>query len=289
MKSPLVVIITGLSGSGKSTALKVMEDSGFFCMDNIPIDLLMKLTEVYDFAYLNISKLCIGMDVRGGAGQFLEGVPKAFDLFRSLVGEFKLVFLEADKDILVNRFKETRRRHPLSDMYPSLMSAIDAEISIMYRLKHMADYVLDTSHMNIHELEAKVAEIASSLDKSREIYIQVISFGFKKGIPIDADILMDVRFLPNPYFEDKLKDKTGRDRDVKDYIRSTRDYKDFIERWRELIRFIVPRVKREGRSYFTIAIGCTGGRHRSVSIAEETGDIIRQAGFNCEVRHRDLD
>ncbi len=269
--------------------MKVMEDAGFFCMDNIPIDLLMKLTEVYDFAYLNISKLCIGMDVRGGAGQFVERVPKAFGLFRSLVGEFKLIFLEADKNSLVNRFKETRRRHPLSDTYPDLISAIDAEISIMDKIKHRADYVLDTSHMNIHELEAKVAEIASSLDKSRDMYIQVISFGFKKGIPIDADMLMDVRFLPNPYFVDALKDKTGKDSEVKDYIHSTLDYKDFIEKWRGLVRFIVPRVRREGRSYFTIAIGCTGGRHRSVSIAEETGEMIRDAGFSCEVRHRDLD
>jgi len=289
VKHPLVIIVTGLSGSGKSTALKAIEDAGFFCMDNIPIDLLMKFIEVYDFASLNMTKICLGMDVRGEAFSFVEKAPGAFNMLRDLASSFRLIFLEAKGDAILNRFKESRRRHPLSDSYPGLVDAIEKEVSIMAQVRAQADYIIDTTDMNVHDLAARISDIVSHVDKSRDMYIQVSSFGFKAGLPMDADIVMDVRFLPNPYFIEGLKDKTGSDSEVKKFLRSSTSYVEFMNKWKDLIRYILPLCKKEGRAYLNIAVGCTGGRHRSVAVAEETKEVIEDKGFNCGITHRDLD
>lgn len=289
MKHPLVIIVTGLSGSGKSTALKAIEDAGFFCMDNIPIDLLMKFIEVYDFASLNMTKICLGMDVRGEAFSFVEKAPGAFNMLRDLASSFRLIFLEAKGEAILNRFKESRRRHPLSDSYPGLVDAIEKEVSIMTQVRAQADYIIDTTDMNVHDLAARISDIVSHLDKSRDMYIQVSSFGFKAGLPMDADIVMDVRFLPNPYFIEGLKDKTGIDSEVKKFLRSSTSYVEFMNKWKDLIRDILPLCKKEGRAYLNIAVGCTGGRHRSVAVAEEIREVIENEGFNCGITHRDLD
>ncbi|MCD6569400.1 MAG: RNase adapter RapZ [Deltaproteobacteria bacterium] len=288
MKHPLVIIVTGLSGSGKSTALKVIEDAGFFCMDNIPIDLLMKFVDIYDLASLNMTRIGLGMDVRGGASSFVEKAPDVFTILRDLSGSFRLIFLEAKIETMLNRFKESRRRHPLSDSYPNLVDAIKEEVSIMAPIRSQADYVIDTTDINVHDLASKISDIVSHVDKSRDMYIQVSSFGFKNGLPMDADIVMDVRFLPNPYFVDELKDMTGRHGKVKNFLRSHNSYVQFMNRWKDLIRYVLPLCKEEGRSYLNIAIGCTGGRHRSVAVAEEIKKVIEDAGFSCEIIHRDL-
>lgn len=288
MKQTLFLIVTGLSGSGKSVAMKAIEDEGFFCMDNIPVELLTKLHEMYDFASINISKVCIGIDIRAGQGSFVEKAPESLVMVRGLLREVKLVFCEARTDVLLNRFKETRRPHPLSVRHPNLLEAIEAEREIMAPVREIADFVIDTSDMNVHQLTSRIKKIISRVDKGREMYIEVRSFGFKKGIPLDADIVMDVRFLPNPHFVEALMDKTGMDAEVHKYLKEHAAYRDFLARFKELIAFILPLCKKEGRAYLNIAIGCTGGRHRSVAVAEEIRQVIAEHGFPCKLIHRDL-
>ena len=288
MKHPFIVVVTGLSGSGKSTALKAIEDEGFFCMDNIPVDLVMKFAEIKDSATFDLPKVCIGMDVRAGASSFAEKASLMVSSLRDIADDVHLIFLEAGKENLLNRYKETRRRHPLSDLYPNLLDAVDAEIEMMKPIRELADLIVNTSQMNVHELQTKIRDIISYEDKSRDMYIEIRSFGFKKGSPIDADIVMDVRFLPNPYFVEYLKDKTGSDKDVKKYLERQNSYIEFIQRFKDLIRFILPLYKKEGRSYLNIAIGCTGGRHRSVAVAEKISHVIKESGYSCKLIHRDI-
>ena len=228
MKHAFILVITGLSGSGKSTALKAIEDEGFFCMDNMPIDLMDKFLELYDSASFNIHKVCICMDVRVGAPSFAEKAPWLISRLRSFADNVRLIFLESSKENLLNRYKETRRRHPLSDSYPNLLDAIEAEIDLMSPLRGMADFIVNTSQMNVHELVANIKEITSTEDRSRDMYIEVCSFGFKKGIPMDSDIVMDVRFLPNPYFIEELNDKTVYEIELKQYLNSFNTYTRFI-------------------------------------------------------------
>jgi RNase adapter protein RapZ len=288
MDHSFIVVVTGLSGSGKTTALKAIEDEGFFCMDNIPMDLLMKFIEVYDSAAFDIPKVCIGMDVRAGASSITQSAPWMMYLLRGMAADVHIVFLESTKEHLLNRFKETRRRHPLSDIHPNLMNAIEAEIAIMEPIRGMADYIINTSDMNVHELQAKIKQIISAQDKARDMYIEIRSFGFKKGIPVDSDIVMDVRFLPNPYFAEALKDKTGSDAEVKEFLSGHESYRDFISRFKDLIQYLLPLYKKEGRSYLNIAIGCTGGKHRSVAVAEEVMKMIEDSGYIVKLIHRDI-
>jgi UPF0042 nucleotide-binding protein len=288
MKHAFILVITGLSGSGKSTSLKAIEDEGFFCMDNMPIDLMDKFLELYESASFNIHKVCICMDVRAGAPAFAEKAPRIISRLRSYADNVRLIFLESSKENLLNRYKETRRRHPLSDSYPNLLDAIEAEIDLMAPLRGMADLSLNTSQMNVHELVSKIKEIISTEDRSRDMYIEVCSFGFKRGLPMDSDIVMDVRFLPNPYFVEGLKEKTGSDKEVKEYLSSFDSYAKFMYKFKELITFILPLCKKEGRAYLNIAIGCTGGRHRSVAIAEEIKEVIENAGYPIRLKHRDI-
>ncbi|HNY64525.1 MAG TPA: RNase adapter RapZ [Deltaproteobacteria bacterium] len=288
MDHSFIVVVTGLSGSGKTTALKAIEDEGFFCMDNIPMDLLMKFIEVYDSATFDIPKVGIGMDVRAGASSITQSAPWMMYLLRSMAADVHIVFLESSKEHLLNRFKETRRRHPLSELHPNLLDAIEAEIAIMEPIRGMADYVINTSDMNVHELQAKIKQIIAAQDKARDMYIEIRSFGFKKGIPVDSDIVMDVRFLPNPYFAEALKDKTGSDTEVKEFLSSHESYRDFIARFKDLIQSLLPLYKKEGRSYLNIAIGCTGGKHRSVAVAEEIMKVIEESGYSGKLIHRDI-
>ncbi|HPJ94582.1 MAG TPA: RNase adapter RapZ [Deltaproteobacteria bacterium] len=288
MKNAFILVITGLSGSGKSTALKAIEDEGFFCMDNMPIDLMDKFLELYESASFTIHKVCICMDARAGAPYFAQKAPLLIAQLRNLTENVRLIFLESGKENLLNRYKETRRRHPLSESYPNLLDAIEAEVDLLAPLRGIADFIVNTSQLNVHQLAARIKEIISTEDRSRDMYIEVSSFGFKKGIPMDSDIVMDVRFLPNPYFVDELKDKTGSDREVKDFLRSSEVYEQFLSKFKDLISFILPLCKKEGRSYLNISIGCTGGRHRSVAIAEEIRQAIEDAGYPSRLKHRDI-
>ncbi len=288
MKQPIFLIVTGLSGSGKSSAMKAIEDEGFFCMDNIPVDMLSKLVEIYDFASLNLSRVCFGVDIRGGADVFGQMAPQAILAMKQTMPITKLIFIESKTGSLLNRFKETRRRHPLSDNYPNLLEAIEAEREIMTPIKDMADFVIDSTSLNVHEFAGRIKEIMKRIIASKGMYVEVRSFGFKKGIPLDADIVLDVRYLPTPHFVENLMKKTGLDPDVKDWLNSHKVYTDFIKKTKGFISFILPLCRKEGRSYLNIAIGCTGGRHRSVAIAEEIGQLVEKAKFNCKVVHREL-
>ncbi|MEA2102475.1 MAG: RNase adapter RapZ [Thermodesulfobacteriota bacterium] len=289
MANPYSIIVTGLSGSGKSTALKTIEDAGFFCMDNIPIDLLVKMIEMYDFTSLNISnRICIGVDVRAGGASFVSKAPYAISLLREFIGEVRLVFMEADREHLINRFKETRRRHPLGDGFPTLIDAIDAEVDMMSPIRELADFIVDTSEMNVHGLKEHISEILCKEGTSMEMSVEVSSFGFKNGVPLDADMVMDLRFLPNPYFVEGLRDKTGMDEEVKTFLHSSEIYAGFIKRLEGLIGFVLPLCKKEGRAYLHIALGCTGGRHRSVAAAEEVMSFVERTGFRCNLVHRDI-
>ena len=288
MKQPIFLIVTGLSGSGKSSAMKAIEDEGFFCMDNVPVDMLSKLVEIYDFASLNLSRVCFGVDIRGGADAFGQMAPQAIAAMKQTMPVTKLIFIESKTGSLLNRFKETRRRHPLSDNYPNLLDAIEAEREIMNPIKDMADFVIDSTSLNVHEFAGRIKEIIKRITASKGMYIEVKSFGFKKGIPLDADFVLDVRYLPNPHFVESLMKKTGLDPDVKEWLNSHKVYKDFIKKIKGLISFILPLCRKEGRSYMNIAVGCTGGRHRSVAIAEEIGQLVEKARFNCKVVHREL-
>jgi|WetSurMetagenome_2_1015567.scaffolds.fasta_scaffold28977_3 RNase adapter protein RapZ len=288
MKQPIFLIVTGLSGSGKSSAMKEIEDEGFFCMDNVPVDMLSKLVEIYDFASLNLSRVCFGVDIRGGADVFGQMAQQAILAMKQTMPVTKLIFIESKTGSMLNRFKETRRRHPMSDNYPNLLDAIEAEREIMTPIKDMADFVIDSTNLNVHEFAGRIKEIIKRVTASKGMYVEVRSFGFKKGIPLDADIVLDVRYLPNPHFVESLMKKTGLDPEVKEWLNSHKVYLNFIKKLKGFISFILPLCKKEGRSYLNIAIGCTGGRHRSVAIAEEVGQLVEKAKFNCKVVHREL-
>jgi len=288
MKKPFLIIVTGLSGSGKSTVMKTMEDAGFFCMDNIPLDILLKLIEIKDFDSIEASRICIGVDVRGGALSFVKNAPELIKRLRGKMDGLKLIFIEADQQSLLNRFKETRRRHPLSETYPNLVDAIEAEWRLMAPVRELSDLVINTAGLNVHQLARRVEVFLSEVSQVREMHIEVCSFGFKYGIPTDADIVMDVRFLPNPFFIPELKDKTGCDQEVKEFFAAQESYASFIASFNSLIPMILPQYKAEGRVYLKIAIGCTGGRHRSVAVAESLNEHINSIGFSTQLSHRDL-
>ena len=288
MKKPFLIIVTGLSGSGKSTVMKTMEDAGFFCMDNIPLDILLKLIEIKDFDSIEASRICIGVDVRGGALSFVKNAPELIKRLRGKMDGLKLIFIEADQQSLLNRFKETRRRHPLSETYPNLVDAIEAEWRLMAPVRELSDLVINTAGLNVHQLARRVEVFLSEVSQVREMHIEVCSFGFKYGIPTDADIVMDVRFLPNPFFIPELKDKTGCDREVKEFLAAQESYASFIASFNSLIAMILPQYTAEGRVYLKIAIGCTGGRHRSVAVAESLNEHINSIGFSTQLSHRDL-
>lgn len=288
MKKPFLIIVTGLSGSGKSTVMKTMEDAGFFCMDNIPLDILIKLIEIKDFESIEASKICIGVDVRGGALSFVQKAPGHLKTLRSKMEGLKLVFIEADRKSLLNRFKETRRRHPLSEIHPNLVDAIAAEEALMAPVREMADLVIDTAGLNVHQLARRVEEFLGGIDQVRDMHIEISSFGFKYGLPADADIVMDVRFLPNPYFDPELKHRTGQDLEVKAFLEAQPSYVSFMQSFGGLVEMILPQYKLEGRIYLKIAIGCTGGRHRSVAVAEALNALVESNGFKAKLSHRDL-
>ncbi len=268
--------------------MKVIEDAGFFCMDNIPIDIFMRLIDLNVFDYVDTPRLCIGIDVRGGLETFAEKAPGTFSYLKDVLGGFKLVFMYSDKNVLLNRFKETRRRHPLSESHPNLLDAITAEMELMKPVKNLADFSIDSSELNVHELKTRIDELLLQHDKTRDMHIEICSFGFKKGIPIDADIVMDVRFLPNPYFVRNLKDKTGKDLEVVDFLKKQESFLDFMRKFEDMISFVLPLYKKEGRAYLKIAIGCTGGMHRSVAVAEAVSELVKNSGFDAKLIHRDL-
>jgi len=280
------IVLTGLSGSGKSQAIRALEDLGYFCVDNLPTTLIPTLAKLSMRAGGDIEKVAIVVDVREGG--FLSSFPKIFRQLRKMPRLNPiLIFLEADHAALVRRFSETRRPHPLAPDR-SVTEGIRDERSRLNKIRDMADEIVDTSDMTVHELRQFFMGLSRDRSRAR-LVVTVLSFGFKHGVPLDADLLFDVRCLPNPHFVPTLRRRTGRDRAVAEFLERDESTRQFMDRMEEYLRYLMPFYVAEGKSYLTIAIGCTGGRHRSVMIAERLRRGLSDVGVaRVRVRHRDL-
>ena len=279
---PELVIITGLSGSGKGSVLKALEDLGYYSVDNLPVELIPKFAELtYDNP--SIAAAALVVDVREGEG--LKLFPDIYASVRPKV-QARLVFLEADDEAIQRRFSETRRPHPLG-RGDSILQSIRAERTHLAAIRSMADLIINTSKFTVHELREFIGEQFRGKAKESKIAIYVTSFGYRNGVPVDSDLVFDVRFLPNQNYIPRFKNLTGRNPGVAKYIRSFPQTVEFIERISDLLVYLLPHYIREGKSYLTIAFGCTGGQHRSVMIAEEIGKNLTAAGFKAKVKHRD--
>jgi len=281
-QSAELVIITGMSGSGKASVLKAFEDLGYYCVDNLPVELIPRFAELA-VQSAEIRRTALVVDVREGSQ--LEQLPGILKSVRRMIPT-KVVYLEASDAVLVRRFSETRRPHPLGTDAP-VKSALRAERRHLGDIRSLADFVIDTSKFNVHELRAHITERFREKSSEKGILVSSVSFGFRHGVPEDADLVFDVRFLPNPHFVPEFRPLTGRHPRVAKYIRSFPQTKEFIQRISELLVYLLPHYINEGKSYLTIGFGCTGGQHRSVMIAEEVGKHLRQAGYRVKVVHRD--
>ncbi|MDP4726107.1 MAG: RNase adapter RapZ [Desulfobacterales bacterium] len=286
MKKPKIIIVTGLSGSGKSTALAALEDAGFYCVDNMPVLLLPDFLELPNVCEPGVVGFAFGMDLREKS--FLGSYQTIFEDVRVRGFELEIIFLEADEKILLRRYSQTRRHHPVA-RGEGILDGIRAEQRLMAVLRKSAEYVLNTSQLNVHELKAAIKNIAKKLIKLAPMRIQVLSFGFKHGIPGDADLVIDVRFLVNPYFVPELKDLDGETEAVKRFVLKNDDARLFLSKYFDLVDYLIPLYEKEGKAYLTIAIGCTGGRHRSVAIARRLYEHVQTAGREVAITHRDID
>lgn len=284
MQTKVIFIITGLSGSGKSTALAALEDAGFYCIDNMPVDLLPKFLEMPLERDSDITGIALVMDLREKG--FLARYRAVFSELRKKGYFFEILFLEAEEEILVQRYSETRRQHPMATG-KSLLDDIRLEKEQLEDLRSAADLVINTSEFNVHELKSKILDIAQRSKKNVPMRINVISFGFKYGIPYDADLIMDVRFMANPYFMPELKELDGEAQEIKDFVLGHADTRAFLEKYLDLLDYLIPLYEKEGKAYLTIALGCTGGRHRSVTIARTIYEHIHALGKTVELNHRD--
>ncbi len=280
------VIVTGMSGAGKSTALKMLEDMGDFCVDNLPIPLLTRFVEMFSEPEEEVKKIALGIDVRGG--QDFTGLKEVLDDLDSREIEYEILFLDASDDVLVKRYKETRRKHPLSGS-----GRVDTGIAIerekIMFLKMRATYILDTSKLLTRELKLELEKIFVKGHSFCSLYITVMSFGFKYGIPQDSDLVFDVRFLPNPYYIDSLKEKTGNDPEVQDYVMENDKSRIFLKKLEDMVEFLIPNYILEGKNQLVIAIGCTGGKHRSVTLANALYQILdKKENYGVRIEHRDI-
>lgn len=282
------VIVTGMSGAGKRTALKMLEDMEYFCVDNLPVPLIDKFVQlIRDGISGEIERVAIGVDVRNGKSlDELETVIEKIQLFGVKV---EILFLDSDDAILVKRYKETRRSHPLSNT-GRVEEGIKKERERLQHLRTRADYILDTSMLLTRELKAELEKIFVDNRKFKNLVVTVLSFGFKYGIPQDADLVFDVRFLPNPYYFEKMRYQSGNDREVRDYVMGFELAHEFSDKLEDMIRFLIPNYIAEGKTQLIIAIGCTGGKHRSVTLANELYKrLLRNEEYGLRVEHRDIE
>ncbi len=278
------LIITGLSGAGRSTAADTLEDLGWFVIDNLPPALIGKVRELVTHPRSETEKVAL-VSGRGG-GENVEELAAAVEQLRQVDGRVRVLFLDAADDVLVRRFENTRRRHPMGA--ETVGEGIARERVALEPIKDQADLVLDTSDLNVHQLRSRLIEIVEGGDPSLGMQTSVVSFGYKHGVPLEADLVLDCRFLPNPHWVDELRPKTGLDEAVREYVMAQPETKDFVHRLDDLLDLVLPGYAKEGKSYLTIAVGCTGGRHRSVVLAQEIADSIQAHGFEPSVHHRDL-
>lgn len=282
------VIVTGMSGAGKSTAMKMMEDMGFFCIDNLPIPLLDKLVDFTTNFDTQMKNIAIGIDAR--SGERLDTVEGMLEILRQKDVKYEVLFLDAEDRVLVKRYKETRRNHPLAPG-ERVDKGIEMERKKLEFLKKEADYIIDTSWLLTRELKAELEKIFVQDEQFNSLFVTILSFGFKYGIPADSDIVMDVRFLPNPYYLEGLRPKTGNDVEIQQYVMQFDEAKEFLDKLEDMVEFLIPHYISEGKNQLVISIGCTGGKHRSVTLANELYKRLNEKEnreYGLKIEHRDI-
>ncbi len=281
------VVVTGMSGGGKSTALKMLEDAGFYCVDNLPISLVEKFVELVSMPNSEISKVVLGLDVR--ADQSFEDATRILGQLKEKGYQFEILFMDAGEAALIKRYKESRRVHPLA-ADGRVEDGVRRERRALEQIRSSADYVIDTTNLLTRELKAELDRIFVENGEYNSLMVTVMSFGFKHGIPVDADLVFDVRFLPNPFYVEALKFKTGNDREVRDYCMSFEESEVFMQKLTDMVQFLIPNYVKEGKYRLVIAIGCTGGRHRSVTMANELYERLKDKGnYGMKLYHRDVE
>ena len=281
-----VVVVTGLSGSGKSTAIKAFEDLDYFCVDNLPVVLLPDFLKLREKSSEDLYHIALGMDIRERS--FLESYARVFNELRERGTHVEILFLEAADEALQRRFSQTRRKHPLMGA-GTVLDRIRAERKQLKHLKEMATRVIDTSNLNVHELKRMISRLYTVYPEEDTLHVNVLSFGFKYGVPTEADIVMDVRFLPNPFFIKELRDLNGTQDPVIRFVMQQGHTQIFLDKFTELINYLLPRYREEGKNYLTIAVGCTGGKHRSVVVTEQLRVQLAGLGYPVTVGHRDVE
>ncbi len=281
------VVVTGMSGAGKSTALKMLEDVGYYCVDNLPFMLIPKLSELTEVRNAEINKIAVGVDIR--SGQSFSEFEEILEQLTQSGFEYEILFLDSCDDVLIKRYKETRRNHPLAKD-SRLDIGILKERDALHKLRKKADYILDTSNMLTRELKIELNKIFVENKEFKNIYVTICSFGFKYGIPNDADLVFDVRFLPNPYYIEELRFQTGNDAEIREFVMSNESAKEFLEKLKDMVRFLIPHYISEGKHRLVIAIGCTGGKHRSVTLANGLYEALGQdEKLGIKIEHRDIE
>ena len=281
-----VVVVTGLSGSGKSTAIKAFEDLDYFCVDNLPVVLLADFLKLREKSSEDLYHIALGMDIRERS--FLESYPRVFSELRQRGTNLEILFLEAADEALQRRFSQTRRKHPLVGT-GTVLDRIRAERERLKHLKEMATRVIDTSNLNVHELKRMISRLYTVYPEEDTLHVNVLSFGFKYGVPAEADIVMDVRFLPNPFFIKELRDLNGTQDPVIRFVIQQGQTQVFLDKFTDLINYLLPRYREEGKNYLTIAVGCTGGKHRSVVVTEQLKVQLAGLGYPVTAGHRDVE
>ena len=280
------VVVTGMSGSGKRTAMKMLEDVGFYCVDNLPVPLIEKFVELIATPNSEISKVALGLDVR--ADQPFGDAQRVLDELKENGYFFEILFMDASDAVLLKRYKETRRMHPLS-LEGRVEEGVHKEREILQGIKKKADYVIDTSNLLTRELKEEIDHIFVRNEEYNSLMVTILSFGFKNGIPADADLVFDVRFLPNPFYIDELKHKTGNDKEVQDYVMSFPEALVFVDKLTDMLDFLIPNYVKEGKHQLVIGIGCTGGKHRSVTLANELyGKMTDRGNYGVKLYQRDI-
>lgn len=281
------VVVTGMSGGGKSTALKMLEDAGFYCVDNLPISLVEKFVELISLPNSEISKVVLGLDVR--SDQSFADATRTLEQLREKGYQFEILFMDAGENVLIKRYKETRRVHPLA-VDGRVEDGVRAERKVLENIRRNADYVIDTTNLLTRELKEELDRIFVENGEYNSLMVTVMSFGFKYGIPADADLVFDVRFLPNPFYIEELKHKTGNDKEVQDYVMKQEESETFMGKLTDMIQFLIPNYVKEGKYRLVVAIGCTGGRHRSVTLANELYKRMKDKGtYGMKLYHRDVE
>lgn len=281
------VILTGMSGAGKSTAIKMMEDIGFYCVDNLPIQLLEKFVELSSLQSTELQKVAVGIDIR--SGQALGELREVLEKITKTGVKYDILFLDAEDSVLVKRYKETRRNHPLSGG-ERIDKGIEEERKRLAFLKRRADFIIDTSQLLTRELKAELDKIFVQKLDYQNLFITILSFGFKYGIPADSDLVFDVRFLPNPYYVEGLRAKTGKDKEIQEYVLQFEEAHTFLDKMEDMLGFLIPNYIAEGKNQLVISIGCTGGKHRSVTLANELyKSLSSKKEYGLKIEHRDIE